>query len=285
MKKFLTFTLVFILALSCLPGVAAFGATFIPSGLIYNPSTTQPDASLSYEGNTTHSSEPIIIKPNAGGGVPGVPEPEDSNNLPYVEPPWKLILNYNEDGEKTASAAAYLVPVSDDGIYGYAPGSWLTDQMLNKLDSTGAQQLSLELSAGYFSPVNIPAFAPYTGGEADEPVYSAKFALPTQDEGRTFPDDDIALVLKFPGYITVIIPAQELSSAITAVDLKLYSDRLVLDLVDAEDAEAYINVSCAGTPVWIDAEGNEIEAGYEYDEASGVYKIAVKPGLPLVFKA
>ena len=176
-----------------------------------------------------------------------------------------------------------MLPVSDDGVYEYAPGSWLLDQMLNKLDAFTLEQSCIELSAGSSGPVSAPALAPYTGGEAGEPVYSALFKLPAQGEGRSFPDDGTALVIRFAGNICISVPAQQAASVLSAIDLKVYSDRLVVELVGAEDAEAYIDLPCTGTPLWIDAEGNEVEA--EYEDADGGFKVKVKSGLTLVFKA
>ncbi|MBQ3210732.1 MAG: hypothetical protein IJB09_04500 [Oscillospiraceae bacterium] len=262
MKKFLALTLVFMLCLSCLPGVAAFGTTNINSGGgIYNISTS----------------------PSPGGVGPREPEPEESDNSLYMGPIWRLNFDYDKAGEKLASAATYLLPVSADGVYEYAPGSWLLDQMLNKLDAFTLEQSCIELSAGSSGPVSAPALAPYTGGEAGEPVYSALFKLPAQGEGRSFPDDGTALVIRFAGNICISVPAQQAASVLSAIDLKVYSDRLVVELIGAEDAEAYIDLPCTGTPLWIDAEGNEVEA--EYEDADGGFKVKVKSGLTLVFKA
>lgn len=275
MKKFLALTLVFILCLSCMPGVAAFGTTSPPGDQYYF--TVVPD-----------TDEPGPKDPGVGTGtdgevVPGVAEQNVEAAL-YVEPTWKLVVDYNEEGEETVSAAAYLLPVSDDGVYEYAPGSWLLDQMLNKLDTFELENRKIELSAGSSgAAVSVPAIVPYEGGEAGEPVYSALFNLPAQDEGRTFPDDGITLVVKFHGGITVSVPAQQAASVLSAIDLKVYSDRLVLELAGAEDAEAYIEVPCTGTPLWIDSEGNELEA--EYEDVDGGFKVKVKSGLTLVFKA
>ena len=266
MKKFLALTLVFMLCLSCMPGVAAFG-------------TSLPE-------NSINLGLGISIKPtspNTGGGVPGEPEPEESDNALYVEPTWKLVVDYNEEGEETVSAVTYLLPVSDDGVYEYAPGSWLLDQMLNKLDTFAFETRKIELSAGSSGSVSAPALASYTSSEAGEPVYSALFNLPAQDEGRSFPDDGTALVIKFAGNISISVPAQQAASVLNAIDLKVYGDRLVVELIGAEDAEAYIEVPCTGTPLWIDAEGNELEA--EYEDADGGFKVKVKSGLTLVFKA
>ena len=292
MKKFLVLTLVFILCLSCMPGVAAFGTT---NNLLYNgtginnhPTIIPPDDSTPFEGEIgTNSGGGISIKPTSPsprGIVPGEPEPEESDNALYVEPTWKLVVDYNEEGQEIVSAAAYLLPVSDDGVYEYAPGSWLLDQMLNKLDTFELENRKIELSAGSSgAAVSVPAIVPYTGGEAGEPVYSALFNLPAQDEGRSLPDDGTALAIKFAGNISIIVPAQQAASVLSAIDLKVYGDRLVVDLVGAEDTEAYIEVPCTGTPLWIDAEGNELEA--EYEDVDGGFKVKVKSGLTLVFKA
>ena len=291
MKKFLVLTLVFILCLSCMPGVAAFGTT---NNLLYNgtginnhSTILPPDDSTPFEGEIgTNSGGGISIKPaspSPGGVGPREPEPEESDNALYVEPTWKLVVDYNEEGEETVSAAAYLLTVSDDGVYEYAPGSWLLDQMLNKLDTFTFETRKIELSAGSSGPVSAPALAPYTGSEAGEPVYSALFNLPAQGEGRSLPDDGTALVIKFAGNVSIIVPAQQAASVLNAIDLKVYGDRLVVDLVGAEDAEAYIEVPCTGTPLWIDAEGNELEA--EYEDVDGGFKVKVKSGLTLVFKA
>ena len=299
MKKFLVLTLVFILCLSCMPGVAAFGTTS-PPGVHYftiknNNGSGEEISFVTIYGNNTGGGDSVVPDtdrpgpkdPGVGTGtdgevVPGVAEQNVEAAL-YVEPTWKLVVDYNEEGEETVSAAAYLLPVSDDGVYEYAPGSWLLDQMLNKLDTFAFETRKIELSAGSSGPVSAPALAPYTGGEAGEPVYSSLFNLPAQDEGRTFPDDGITLVVKFHGGITVSVPAQQAASVLSAIDLKVYSDRLVLELAGAEDAEAYIEVPCTGTPLWIDSEGNELEA--EYEETDGGFKVKVKSGLTLVFKA
>lgn len=253
MKKFLAITLVLMFVLCFLPGLV--------------PNLTAYANAEEYAPQTPSGTD------------------EDTGDANFLDARWKLVWDYDSEGNKIATATNYVAPVSDDGIYEYEPGSWLLDQMLNKLDSVDADHLCIELSAGSFKPITAPSVAPYSGGEAGEPVYSALFKLPGQDEGRTFPDKNIELAIFFPGNITVRVPGQELSSVLSAVGLNVYGDRLVVDLVGAGDAEAYIEVPCTGTPVWIDAEGNEVEAEYEYDEANGVYKIAVKSGLTLVFKA
>lgn len=291
MKKFLALTLVFMLCLSCMPGVAAFGTTnnlsYNGTGINNHPTILPPDDSTSSTIENNNGSGGVIYNistsPSPGGVGPREPEPEESDNALYVEPTWKLVVDYNEEGEETVSAAAYLLPVSDDGVYEYAPGSWLLDQMLNKLDTFTFETRKIELSAGSSGPVSAPALAPYTGSEAGEPVYSALFNLPAQGEGRSLPDDGTALVIKFAGNISIIVPAQQAASVLSAIDLKVYGDRLVVDLVGAEDAEAYIEVPCTGTPLWIDAEGNELEA--EYEDVDGGFKVKVKSGLTLVFKA
>ena len=291
MKKFLALTLVFMLCLSCMPGVAAFGTTnnlsYNGTGINNHPTILPPDDSTSSTIENNNGSGGVIYNisasPSPGGSVPGEPEPEESDNALYVEPTWKLVVDYNEEGEETVSATTYLLPVSDDGVYEYAPGLWLLDQMLKKLDTFELENRKIELSAGSSGPVSAPALAPYTGSEAGEPVYSALFNLPAQDEGRSFPDDGIALVIKFAGNISISVPAQQAASVLNAIDLKVYGDRLVVDLVGAEDAEAYIEVPCTGTPLWIDAEGNELEA--EYEDVDGGFKVKVKSGLTLVFKA
>ena len=290
MKKFLALTLVFMLCLSCMPGVAAFGTT---NNLLYNGSNNillpilPPDDSTPFEGEIGTNPGMSFIHhtngPNTGGVVHAEPEPEESDNALYVEPTWKLVVDYNEEGEETVSAAAYLLPVSDDGVYEYAPGSWLLDQMLNKLDTFSFETRKIELSAGSSGSVSAPALASYTSSEAGEPVYSALFNLPAQDEGRSLPDDGTALAIKFAGNISIIVPAQQAASVLNAIDLKVYGDRLVVELVGAEDAEAYIEVPCTGTPLWIDAEGNELEA--EYEDVDGGFKVKVKSGLTLAFKA
>ena len=280
MKKFLALTLVFMLCLSCLPGVAAFGVDI-------NITITPPgDPSSSTIENNINSGGGISVKPTSpspGGGVPGEPEPEESDNSLYMGPIWRLNFDYDKSGKKLASAAAYLLPVSDDGVIEYEPGSWLVDQMLNKLDTFAFEPRKIELSAGSSGPVSAPALSPYTGGEAGKPVYSALFNLPAQSEGRSFPDDGTALVIKFAGNICISVPAQQAASVLNAIDLNVYSDRLVVELIGAEDAEAYIDLPCTGTPLWIDAEGNEVEA--EYEETDGGFKVKVKSGLTLVFKA
>ena len=290
MKKFLALTLVFMLCLSCMPGVAAFGSM---NNLLDDATNSilspilPPDDSTPFEGEIGTNPGMSFIRPtngpNTGGGVPGEPEPEESDNSLYMGPIWRLNFDYDKSGEKLASAATYLLPVSADGVYEYAPGSWLLDQMLNKLDTFAFEPRKIELSAGSSGPVSAPALAPYTGGEAGEPVYSALFKLPAQGEGRSFPDDGTALVIRFAGNICISVPAQQAASVLSAIYLKVYGDRLVVELAGAEDAEAYIDLPCTGTPLWIDAEGNEVEA--EYEDADGGYKVKVKSGLTLVFKA
>jgi len=289
MKKFLALTLVFMLCLSCLPGVVAFGTmnTLLddeaPKHIDNHSLIIPPDDSTLFEGEIGTNPGLIFILPTDGGGGSGEADPGDCDNSLYVGPIWKLIFDYNKAGEKTASAVAYLLPVSDDGVIEYEPGSWLLDQILNKLDTFALEQSCIELSAGSSGPVCSPALSPYTGDEAGEPVYSALFKLPAQDEGRSFPDDGIALFLKFPGDIIVSVPAQQATSVLDAIDLKVYNDRVVVELVGSEDAEVYIQLPAVGTPVWIDAEGNELEA--EYEETDGGYKVKVQSGLTLVFKA
>lgn len=257
MKKFLAVTLVLMLMLCFLPGIA-------PTLTAYAVNTDRPAPAVSPDVDTKDAK---------------------NDGFNYAEAPWKLFWGKDEEGLPTAFAVNYVLPVSDDGVIEYNPGSWYLDQMLNRLDTIDLTHRYILLTAGSSGPVAPPALAAYSGGEAGEPSYSALFRLPGQDEGRSFPDRNIDLVISFPGDITVRIPAQELSSVISAIDLKVYGDRLVVDLAGAEDAEAYIQVPCTGTPLWIDAEGNEVEAEYEYDEAGGIYKIAVKSGLTLVFKA
>ena len=270
MKKFLAIALVLMFVLCFLPGIAPTTTAYATT-----PGTNEPN-------NGGNDDDDSVGTGTDGEGVPGVAEQEVAA-APYLEPSWKLIWGRDEEGLATVSAVNYVAPESDDGVNVYEPGSWLLDQMLNKLDASDAQYRYLELTAGSFGPITAPSVAPYTGGEAGEPVYSALFNLPAQDEGRTFPDDGIALVVKFHGGITVSVPAQQAASVLNAIDLKVYGDRLVVELAGAEDAEAYIEVPCTGTPLWMDAEGNEVEA--EYEETDGGYKVAVKSGLALVFKA
>ena len=279
MKKFLAITLVLMFVLCFLPGIAPTMTAYANTS--DNPSTSTPSTSEPNNGGNDDD--------NSGGGtgtdgegVPGVAEQEVAA-APYLDPPWKLVFDRDEEGLATVSAVNYVAPESDDGVNVYAPGSWLLDQMLNKLDASDAQYRYLELTAGSFKPITAPSVAAYSGGEAGDPVYSALFNLPAQDEGRSFPDDGITLVVKFHGGITVSVPAQQAASLLGAIDLKVYSDRLVVELAGAEDAEAYIEVPCTGTPLWIDAEGNEVEA--EYEETDGGFKVKVKSGLALVFKA
>jgi len=283
MKKFLTIALVLMFVLCFLPGIA-------PTMTAYATDNSNPSSSPTSEGSDTNepdTNEPSPSDPDGGTGTDGegVPGVADEEVEPVFVPdaPWKLVWGRSEENLVTVSAVTYVAPESDDGVIVYEPGSWLLDQMLNKLDASDAQYRYLELTAGSFGPITAPSVATYSGGEAGEPVYSALFNLPAQDEGRSFPDDGIVLVIKFPGDITVSVSGQQAASVLSAIDLKIYGDRLVVELVGAEDAEAYIEVPCTGTPLWIDAEGNEVEA--EYEETDGGFKVAVKSGLTLVFKA
>lgn len=202
------------------------------------------------------------------------------------------------DNASHATFRQYINPSSvDDDSFTYEPGAFVVDMMTNRMSTLDNDHSWVLFTLGTFTEARpFSALLPYEGGEAGEALYSGIFLLPDHSavlggeyyEGYSFPDEKVGLKVVFPGDITVSVPAGA-EGSVTSVRLDILSDRLVPVLMSGEtaveDSGAYLELTGSGTPVWVDSEGSEIEAEYEYEEESGLYKVTLRSGCALAFKA